>query len=87
MVTPVIWGIKTMKRKYLLSVLSLFLLAGCSAQTKQTNKKSSLEEVVITNSITHDTDLPKIKVLSIASLLAEAITKIYNDESLNTLFV
>jgi len=50
-------------------------------------QKSSLEEVVITNSITHDTELPKIKVLSIASLLAEAITKIYNDESLNTLFV
>ena len=50
-------------------------------------QKSALEEVVITNSITHDTPLPKIKVLSIASLLAEAITKIYNDESLNTLFV
>lgn len=50
-------------------------------------QKSALEEVVITNSITHDTNLPKIKVLSIASLLAEAITKIYNDESLNTLFV
>ncbi len=50
-------------------------------------QKSSLKEVVITNSITHDTALPKIKVLSIASLLAEAITKIYNDESLNTLFV
>ena len=50
-------------------------------------QKSALEEVVITNSITHDANLPKIKVLSIASLLAEAITKIYNDESLNTLFV
>ena len=50
-------------------------------------QKSSLKEVVITNSITHDANLPKIKVLSIASLLAEAITKIYNDESLNTLFV
>ena len=58
-----------------------------SGQAIEKIQKSSLEEVVITNSITHDTDLPKIKVLSIASLLAEAITKIYNDESLNTLFV
>ncbi|MCR4663035.1 MAG: ribose-phosphate pyrophosphokinase [Endomicrobiaceae bacterium] len=58
-----------------------------SGQAIEKIQKSSLEEVVITNSITHNTDLPKIKVLSIASLLAEAITKIYNDESLNTLFV
>lgn len=58
-----------------------------SGQAIEKIQKSSLEEVVITNSITHDTELPKIKVLSIASLLAEAITKIYNDESLNTLFV
>jgi ribose-phosphate pyrophosphokinase len=58
-----------------------------SGQAIEKIQKSSLEEVVITNSITHDSDLPKIKVLSIASLLAEAITKIYNDESLNTLFV
>ncbi|MBR3627730.1 MAG: ribose-phosphate pyrophosphokinase [Elusimicrobia bacterium] len=58
-----------------------------SGQAIEKIQKSSLEEVVITNSIIHDTELPKIKVLSIASLLAEAITKIYNDESLNTLFV
>ena len=58
-----------------------------SGQAIEKIQKSSLEEVVITNSITHDSDLPKIKVLSIASLLAEAITTIYNDESLNTLFV
>ncbi len=50
-------------------------------------KNSALQEVVITDSIVHEKNLPKIKVLSIASLLAEAIKKIYNDESLNTLFV
>ena len=50
-------------------------------------KNSALQEVVITDSITHEKDLPKIKILSVASLLAEAIKKIYNDESLNTLFV
>ncbi len=50
-------------------------------------KNSALQEVVITDSIVHDKDLPKIKILSVASLLAEAIKKIYNDESLNTLFV
>lgn len=50
-------------------------------------KNSALQEVVITDSIVHEKDLPKIKILSVASLLAEAIKKIYNDESLNTLFV
>ncbi len=50
-------------------------------------KNSALKEVVITDSIVHEKDLPKIKILSVASLLAEAIKKIYNDESLNTLFV
>lgn len=50
-------------------------------------KASSLEEVAITDSIVHKKDLPKIKMLSIAELLAEAIKRISNDQSISELFV
>jgi len=50
-------------------------------------KDSSLEEVVITDSIPHYNEEPKIKILSIASLFAEAIMRISNDESISVLFV
>ncbi|MDD3729988.1 MAG: ribose-phosphate pyrophosphokinase [Endomicrobiaceae bacterium] len=50
-------------------------------------KDSCLEEVVITDSIPHYNEEPKIKVLSIASLFAEAIMRISNDESISVLFV
>ena len=58
-----------------------------SGEAMEKIKKSSLEEVAITDSIVHKHDLPKIKILSIAPLLAEAITRIANDESLSELFV
>jgi ribose-phosphate pyrophosphokinase len=47
-----------------------------------------LEEVVITNSIplTDGDKNPKIKQLSIAPLLAEAIARTHNEESISTLF-
>lgn len=48
-----------------------------------------LREVVITNSIPFDKDskkYPKIKVVSIAPLLAEAIHRIHNEESISCLF-
>lgn len=50
-------------------------------------KFSSLEEVAITDSIVHKKDLPKIKILSIANLLAEAIKRISKDQSISELFV
>ncbi|GAB1401367.1 ribose-phosphate pyrophosphokinase [Elusimicrobiota bacterium] len=51
-------------------------------------KESCLEEVVITDSIpNYNNKEPKIKVLSIASLFAEAIMRISNDESISVLFV
>lgn len=50
-------------------------------------KNSSLEEVAITDSIVHKKDLPKIKILSIANLLAEAIERISTDKSISELFV
>ena len=50
---------------------------------------SPLEEVVVTNSIPlgKDKQNPKITVLSVAPLLAEAIRRIHDEESVSTLFV
>jgi ribose-phosphate pyrophosphokinase len=50
---------------------------------------SDLEEVIICNSIplVGDKRLPKIQVLSVAPLLAEAIRRIHDEESVSTLFV
>ena len=58
-----------------------------SGQAIEKIQNSSLEEVAITDSIPRSSDIPKIKVLSIASLLAEAIMRISNDESISALFV
>jgi len=50
---------------------------------------SSLEEVIVTNSIPLGPEkrIAKIVVLSVASLLAEAIRRIHVEESVSTLFV
>jgi ribose-phosphate pyrophosphokinase len=50
---------------------------------------SHLEELVITNSIplSPEKQLPKIQVLSVAPLLAEAIRRIHGEESVSNLFV
>ena len=50
---------------------------------------SEIEELVITNSVPlpPDKQLPKIRVLSVAPLLAEAIRRIHDEESVSTLFV
>ena len=50
---------------------------------------SELEELIITNSVPLPPEkrLPKIHVLSVAPLLAEAIRRIHDEESVSTLFV
>ena len=60
-----------------------------SGTAKQKIEDSCIEELVITDSIplTQDGPTRKIVVLSIASILAEAIMRISNDESISALFV
>lgn len=59
-----------------------------SGESLKKIKESCLEEVVITDSIpNYNNNEPKIKILSIASLFAEAIMRISNDESISVLFV
>jgi ribose-phosphate pyrophosphokinase len=50
---------------------------------------SELEELVVTNSIPlpPEKQIPKIQVLSVAPLLAEAIRRIHGEESVSSLFV
>ena len=51
--------------------------------------RSEVKELVITDSIPHvpSTLPPKIRVLSVAPLLAEAIRRIHDEESLSSLFI
>jgi ribose-phosphate pyrophosphokinase len=60
-----------------------------SGHAKQKIQDSSIEEVVITDSIPllNDGPVKKVVVLSIAPLLAEAIMRISNDESISALFL
>jgi ribose-phosphate pyrophosphokinase len=52
------------------------------------DKCKNLEELLITDSIPLDDSKkhPKIRVLSIAELLGEAIKRIHNEESVSCLF-
>jgi ribose-phosphate pyrophosphokinase len=52
-------------------------------------ESAPLEQVIVSNSIPlgKDKQHPKITVLSVASLLAEAIRRIHDEESVSTLFV
>ncbi len=51
--------------------------------------KSALKEIVVTDTIplSNGKKHPKIKVLSVANLLGEAIKRIHNEESVSSLFV
>ncbi len=51
-------------------------------------KNSVLNELIVTNSIplTEEKKIPKIRQLSVAPLLAEAINRIYRNESVSSLF-
>lgn len=50
--------------------------------------EAPIEEVIVTNTIPHDPELlpEKIKQLSVAPLLGEAISRIHDDESVSSLF-
>ena len=51
--------------------------------------KSPIREIVVTDSIPHAPESlpPKIRVLTVAGLLGEAIRRIHDEESLSSLFI
>ena len=59
----------------------------CGPAVERLNR-SDLKEIVVTDTIPLDAKkrLKNIKVLSIAPLLAEAIVRIHNEQSVSTLF-
>ena len=58
-----------------------------SGPARERIENSSLEEVVVTNTIPLDKVPYKVKVLSIAPLVGEAIRRIHHEESVSSLFI
>ena len=50
-------------------------------------ENSALEELIITDSLPQKKTISKIKILSVADLLAKAIRKIHDHESISSLFI
>ena len=84
-----IQAVEAVKREGARRVLACAVHGVLSGPAIQRIESSALEEVVITNSVplTPDKANPKIHVLSVAPLLAEAIRRIHDEESVSTLFV
>lgn len=73
------------------SVRALATHAVLSGNAYEKINKSALSEVVVTDTIplryAPDTDISKIKVLSVAELFADVLNKVYNFQSISTSFV
>lgn len=69
------------------SVMALGTHPVLSGQAIERITSSTLDEVVMTNTIPLHQECPKIKILSVAPLFAEVIRRINNDESVNSLFI
>ncbi len=84
-----IQAVEAVKREGARRVLACAVHGVLSGPAIKRIESSALEEVVITNSVplAPDKAIPKIHVLSVAPLLAEAIRRIHDEESVSTLFV
>jgi ribose-phosphate pyrophosphokinase len=84
-----IQAVEAVKREGARRVLACAVHGVLSGPAIKRIEASALEEVIITNSVplTPDKANPKIHVLSVAPLLAEAIRRIHDEESVSTLFV
>ncbi|MCI0547500.1 MAG: ribose-phosphate pyrophosphokinase [Candidatus Rokubacteria bacterium] len=80
---------EALKREGARRILACAVHGVLSGPALERLRDSDLEEIVICNSIPLPPDkaLPKIQVLSVAPLLAEAIRRIHDEESVSTLFV
>lgn len=81
---------EAVKKQGAASVTAAATHAVLSGQAKERIRESSLEEVVVTNTIPHNGDREsggKLTVLSIAELLGEGIRRIHENSSVSSLFV
>ncbi len=79
-------ALKKAKAKSVRAAISHGVLSGPARE--RIGKCKDLEELLITDTITLDNQKkhPRIKVLSVADLLGEAIKRIHNEESVSSLF-
>lgn len=80
---------KLLKEKGAASVYACASHGVLSGKALENINHSLLEEVVVTDSIPQDLNqaaCPKLKVISVAPLLAEVISRIHSDKSLSSLF-
>jgi len=79
-------GLKKAKAKSVRATISHGVLSGPARE--RIGKCKDLEELLITDTIPLDNQKkhPRIKVLSVAGLLGEAIKRIHNEESVSSLF-
>ncbi len=84
-----IQAVEAVKREGARRILACGVHPVLSGPAIQRIAKSDLEELVITNSIPvgREKRIPKIHVLTVAPLLAEAIKRIHSEESVSTLFI
>ncbi|HEU5179945.1 MAG TPA: ribose-phosphate pyrophosphokinase [Candidatus Polarisedimenticolia bacterium] len=82
--------VKALKQEGARKIYACFTHAVLSGPAQERLKASELEKVVVTNTIPVDATRQsegRVEVLSIASLLGEAIKRIHNNSSVSSLFV
>jgi ribose-phosphate pyrophosphokinase len=84
-----IQAVEAVKREGARRVLACAVHGVLSGPALKRIEESPLEEVIVTNSVplSPGKASPKLHVLSVAPLLAEAIRRIHDEESVSTLFV
>lgn len=78
---------EAVSKKGAASVMAAATHAVLSGKAKERIQNSSLQEVVVTNTIPHPASDGKLTVLSVAGLLGEGIRRIHENSSVSSLFV
>jgi len=78
---------EAVSKKGAASVMAAATHAVLSGKAKERIRDSSLQEVVVTNTIPHPASDGKLTVLSVAGLLGEGIRRIHENSSVSSLFV
>ena len=84
-----IQAVDALKREGAQRILAAAVHGVLSGPAIKRIQESAIEEVVITNSVplTPDKQIGKIRVLTVAPLVAEAIRRIHDEESVSKMFV